>query len=324
MRILVTGSEGSLMQSVIPKLIEKGHKVIGVDNFYRYGEIKRERNYEFIKGDLTNRGFVDEIVQGMDYIIQGAAILYGVLGFHKYSADILSKDVLLHSNILLAAKLNSVKKVIYISSSMVYERAENVPSLETDVLEMKTPLTDYGLSKLVGERLSKAFFNQYGLKYTIWRPFNIITPHEKAEETGFSHVFADFLDKIIIRKQTPLSIIGDGQQVRCFIWIEDVASAIADYSFDELTDQETFNIGNPQAISMKDLAKKISSKAFEKGIINEKKVEFSSIKAPKDDVRVRVPSIDKITTHLGWVPKISLDEALDICIDNLVSKTESK
>ena len=67
-RILVTGSEGSLMQYVIPVLQEEGYHVIGVDNFARYGEIKRERNYDFIRGDLTDKNFVDEIMQNIDII----------------------------------------------------------------------------------------------------------------------------------------------------------------------------------------------------------------------------------------------------------------
>ena len=63
MRILVTGSEGSLMQFVIPHLLKNGHEVVGVDNFARYGEIERERNYEFVRGDLTDPSFVDEIMK---------------------------------------------------------------------------------------------------------------------------------------------------------------------------------------------------------------------------------------------------------------------
>ena len=316
MKILVTGSEGSLMQSVIPKLIEDNHSVIGVDNFSRYGEISRNRNYEFIKGDLTDIDFVNKIMPGVDYVIQGAAIIYGVMGFHAYPADILSKDVILHQNILWSALKNKVRKVIYISSSMVYERAEEVPSSELNVDEMKIPLTDYGLSKLVGERLSKAFSTQYGLEYTIWRPFNIITPYERAEkEPGFSHVFADFIDRIIIKKETPMRIIGDGNQIRCFTWIDDVSNAIAKFSFIEKSNNKTYNIGNPEPIKMIDLAKKIHQYAMSKGVVEKGNLNFSHIEAPKDDVMIRIPSIEKIQSEFNWSPKINLAQALEICID---------
>ena len=104
MKILVTGSEGSLMQYVIPLLLKQGYEVVGVDNFARYGEIERERAYEFVRGDLTDPAFVDSIMAGIDGVIQAAALIYGVGGFHKYPADILSKDIVLHQNILWAMK----------------------------------------------------------------------------------------------------------------------------------------------------------------------------------------------------------------------------
>jgi UDP-glucose 4-epimerase len=323
MKILVTGSEGSLMQSVIPKLIKNGHSVIGVDNFSRYGKIERVRNYELIIGDLTDTNLVDKVTLNIDLIIQGAAIIYGVKGFHRYPADILGKDVTLHKNILSAALKNKVKKVVYISSSMVYERAENVPSEETDIDSMLIPLTDYGLSKLVGERLSIAYHNQYGLDFTIWRPFNIITPYEKAEnEIGFSHVFADFIDRIIVKEENPLRVIGSGEQIRCFTWIDDVSDAIANFSTDPRSDNKIFNIGNPRPISMINLAKEIHSIAIKKNLIKNNPLTFTSIDAPKDDVQIRIPSIDKISKEFNWLPKISLDNALTICIDEVKKITE--
>lgn len=322
MKILVTGSEGSLMQSVIPKLIAKGHEVVGVDNFSRYGEIQRTRAYELIIGDLTNNDLVEKVTKNIDVVIQGAAIIYGVQGFHHYPADILGKDVTLHKNILDASLKNGVKKVVYISSSMVYERAEKVPSEEIDVDEMLIPLTDYGLSKLVGERLSRAYYKQYGLAYTIWRPFNIITPYEKAEkEIGFSHVFADFIDRIVLKKENPLRIIGTGEQVRCFTWIEDVSDAIANHSLDSRTDNQIFNIGNPVPITMTNLAQKIHQLAIANSIIKDEKLDFKNLEAPKDDVKVRVPSIEKIKSQLGWSPKMSLDDALVICLKEALIKT---
>ena len=178
MKILVTGSEGSLMQWVIPVLLKNGHSVLGVDNFARYGEIERQRNYDFIRGDLTDEEFVWDLVHQVDGVMQAAALIYGVGGFHKYPADILSKDIILHTNILEAARVLKRKKICYISSSMVYERCQTYPSGEEDVDVSLIPSTDYGLSKLVGERLSQAYWKQYGLKYVIWRPFNIITPYE--------------------------------------------------------------------------------------------------------------------------------------------------
>jgi len=310
MKILVTGSEGSLMQFVIPVLQENGHEIVGVDNFIRYGEIERERNYEFIRGDLTDKDFVDNVVKDVDGVIQAAALIYGVGGFNKYPADILSKDVVLHQNILWSMVKHNVKKIAYISSSMVYERCQSHPSKEEDAFESLIPSTDYGLSKVVGEKMCRAFARQYDIKYVVWRPFNIITPYEIAEnEQGLSHVFADFIKNIVVEKKNPLPIFGDGEQIRCFTWIEDVASMIGKWSFEDKTDNESYNIGNPEPISMKELAKLIYRGNDE--------LKFETIKDFKDDVKIRIPDITKVGRELNFKPTIKIKEAVDLCLQEL-------
>ena len=313
MRILVTGSEGSLMQFVIPFLQAQGHEVVGVDNFARYGVIERERNYEFLRGDLTGLSFVDEIMKGIDGVVQAAALIYGVGGFHAYPADILSKDIVLHQNILWSMLKHNVKKIAYISSSMVYERCEKHPSAEEDALESLIPSTDYGLSKLVGERLCIAFAKQYNIDYVIWRPFNIITPYEVAEsEQGMSHVFADFVQNLAIKKTNPLPIIGSGEQIRCFTWIEDIARAIGEYSFVDQTNNEIYNLGNPEPISMKDLARLIYQGSDE--------LKFETVKEYADDVMVRIPDVSKAMKELGFEPTVKVAEAIERCL--AVNKTD--
>lgn len=307
MRILVTGSEGSLMQFVIPFLQEQGHEVVGVDNFARYGVIERERSYKFLRGDLTDASFVDEIMKGIDGVVQAAALIYGVGGFHAYPADILSKDIVLHQNILWSMLKHNVKKIAYISSSMVYERCEKHPSSEEDALESLIPSTDYGLSKLVGERLCVAFAEQYDINYVIWRPFNIITPYEVAEsEQGMSHVFADFVQNLAIKKMNPLPIIGSGEQIRCFTWIEDIARAIGEYSFVDKTNNEIYNLGNPEPISMKDLARLIYQGTDE--------LRFETVKEYADDVMIRIPDVSKAMTELGFEPTVKVAEAIQRCL----------
>jgi UDP-glucose 4-epimerase len=323
MRVLVTGSEGSLMQWVIPKLIQDGHEVVGVDNFFRYRKIKRERNYEFVEGDLCDEGLVKDLLKNTDTVIQAAARLFGVEGYHKYSADILNRDVVLHQHIMWQAKEHSVQKVVYISSSMVYERSETVPNREEETDELRIPYTDYGLSKVVGERLCRAFKRQYDLDYTIWRPFNIITPLEEAEgEQGIAHVFADIIQGLLVEKKNPLPILGDGEQVRCFIWIDDVASAIATYLEDARTDGEVFNLGNPQPLQVKDLAKKIFDLGRERGFnIPGQKLAFQHLPIYRDDVRSRIPSIEKARMILSWQPTTTVDEALEMCVDRVASRS---
>ena len=118
---------------------------------------------------------------------------------------------------------------------MVYENCQGTVK-EDDIDTVIAPYTEYGLSKYVGEKMSIAFKKQYGVEYTIWRPFNVLTPYERTEgQQGISHVFADFMHEIIIKRSNVVSVLGDGKQIRCFTWIDEVAEAIATHSFSAKT-----------------------------------------------------------------------------------------
>jgi UDP-glucose 4-epimerase len=304
------------MREVIPRLLAQGDDVRGVDNFGRYGRQVPPDGIEFVEGDLTDPGVVRRVVRGVDGVIQGAAQIYGVAGFHRYPADILQRDALLHGLILREALEAGVERVVYISSSMVYERTGDVAH-EADVTNMLVPLTDYGLSKLVGERLSQAFEIQYDLAYTIWRPFNIVGLHERAEgqDPGVSHVFADFIERIVRLKQNPILVLGTGQQVRCFTWIGDVADAIARFSFAPATRNDDFNLGNPEPVTMLELAQRIYRIFGEMtGAQETSALTFTAGPGFDDDVQVRIPAIEKVRERLSWRPQVTLDEMLRTCI----------
>ncbi len=304
------------MREVTPRLLEQGHEVRGVDNYMRYGQEPPPDGIEFLEGDLTDLDTVRRSLKGVDGVIQAAAQIYGVAGFHRYPADILQKDTMLHGLILREALAAGVRRVAFISSSMVYERQADV-AREEDVPNMLVPLTDYGLSKLMGERLSQAFGTQYGLEYTIWRPFNIIGLHERAEgyEPGVCHVFADFIQRIVHEHQNPMLIIGSGEQVRCFTWIGDVAGAIARWSFDPATANADFNLGNREPVTMMDLGHRIYRLYHELiGRTPEQDLRFTHAPTFADDVQVRIPAVDKAREQLGWEAQVKLDEMLRRCL----------
>lgn len=327
-KVLVCGSEGSLGQAIIPLLLEKGHTVHGADNLTRYGERLgiAGKKYKFHKIDLRDFKAVNKLFKEIepDYVIQMAAQIYGVGGFNAYCADILGGDLTLHDNILKNCIYHGVKKIIYTSSSMVYESCPqntHLPVSEGMPDHWPAPHTEYGLSKFVGERMCKAFNKEYQLPYTIWRPFNIITPHEKSDENtiGISHVFADYIDNIILKQARPLPIIGSGDQIRCFTWIGDIAEAIVNYSFDPITDNETYNLGNPEPITMKELANKIKTiAATEFNVFPDYEMEFKTIGNYKNDVQVRIPDVTKASNTLNWNAKLKVDDSIRICIKEVL------
>lgn len=304
------------MREVVPLLVKAGHDVRGVDNHMRYGRQSPPAEIEFVEGDLTDPQTVRQVMRGVDGVIQAAAQIYGVAGFHRYPADILQRDTALHGLILREAIRGGIQRVVYISSSMVYERQADV-AREGDVPDVRVPSTDYGLSKLMGERLSRAFAQQYALPYTIWRPFNIIGLHERAEgqDPGVSHVFADFIQRIVREHQNPMLVLGSGQQVRCFTWIEDVAAGIADHSFRDETRNQDFNLGNPQPVTMLDLAQRIFRLYHDlTGEQAPEPLRFTHEPIYSDDVAVRIPDVTKARTVLGWRPTVGLDDMLARCV----------
>ena len=319
-KILITGSEGSLMQSMIPKLLSQGHSIVGVDNLYRHGEASKlaDKEYPLLKIDLTDRSKTEDLCEGFDVVFLAAAKIYGVGGFNHYCGDIIADDIAIQGNILQSCAKHNVKHVVYISSSMVYETCVqdvNIPVTEDMIDSCEMPKTEYGVSKMIGERICKAFYKQYGIDYTIWRPFNIITPSETGmSELGFSHVFADYIKNILIDKKNPLPIIGDGEQIRCFTWIEDVASIIAEYSFDDRSKGQAFNICNVEPISMRTLAQKIYSYTD-----NDTDLTFETTKNFKHDVLVRIPSVQKFTDTFNKYTYQSVDESINICVKHTMN-----
>lgn len=299
--VLITGSEGNIGTYLVNyiKKTRLDFKIIRVKLEEKENELEKIGNVYV--GDLTDKDFVDKIFKEnkIDYVIHGAARLYGVAGFNKDVYGLFSNDIKCLLNVLDNSKL--VKKFVYFSSSMVYESSEKVPFTEELTEEINPPKSSYGLTKYFGEKAVKFFNRQFGVTYTIWRPFNVVSPLESHEREG-GHVFVDFYKRIFIDKLLKIEIYGTGKQVRCFTWVEDVVSAVGDFLTDKRTDNQVFNIGSSEPKNMIELQeamvqigqdKNILSKEYKPGIITGDK--FFGV-----DVQLRIPSTDKIKKVLGW------------------------
>jgi nucleoside-diphosphate-sugar epimerase len=260
---------------------------------------------------------VNDLVQkyAFETILHAAALVYGVVGFHEKPADIIVNNNLMTMNLFKYAA-GKIDRFIYLSSSMVYERCLTVPHYEQDADQSAVMSTSYGLSKYIGERVAKAYNHQYGAKYVIWRPFNIITPFEQPEEEGVSHVFADMIRKILIEKQQPLRIIGDGEQIRCFTNIFDVAEVIAKFSLDDRALNQEFNVANKEPVTIKQLTEMIVNIGKTRGLLpNNFDLTYEHLPAFADDVRKRIPDVEKMKETFGWTAKTTVRESLEQCIE---------
>ncbi len=180
--VLVSGSAGFIGGYVVEDLLQRGYDVIGVDNFSKYGPVKKSYDdhpsYRFVEADCRDTALMGELLNGADHFIAGAAMIGGISYFHAYAYDLLATNERIMAasvDAALAAHRNGrLRKVTYMSSSMVYESADRWPSVEGDERKVPPPLSSYGFQKLAVEYFAHAAWDQYKLPYTIVRPFNCV------------------------------------------------------------------------------------------------------------------------------------------------------
>jgi nucleoside-diphosphate-sugar epimerase len=210
-----------------------------------------------------------------------------------------------------------LKKLTYVSSSMVYESAEHWPSAEGDERKIPPPLSSYGFQKLAVEYYAHAAWDQYKLPYTIVRPFNCVGVGEgralgEAEvlsgnvKLAMSHVVPDLVQKIV-KGQDPLHILGDGNQVRHYTYGGDLARGIVDTLEHPAATNNDFNLSTPESTTVLHLAeviwRKIKSTDVPFRYVSDDPYEY--------DVQKRVPDVTKAQEVLGYQADTSLEVMLD-------------
>lgn len=326
-KILVTGSHGFIMGYTIPILLEQGHEVWGVDNFWKYGELSRSfekhPNFHFTRGDAKDTALLHKIVfdNKIQIFVAGAAIIGGISMFHKLAYFLLSENERItctaFDTCIEAHKAGFFEKILVISSSMVYESSESFPSKETDLKVCPPPMSTYGFQKLACEYFAKGAWEQHKVPYTIIRPFNAVGIGEQRAETdsdvwsgnvklAMSHVVPDIVQKIL-KGQDPLHILGDGGQVRHYTYAGDLAKGIVTAIFHPKALNNDFNISCPKGHSVKELSEviwqKLKGKDVPLKLVSDTPFEY--------DVQMRVPCVDKAQEILGIECNTSLEDALD-------------
>lgn len=315
-RILVTGGAGFIGSEVVSQLLKKGYKVRVADDLSKK-EAKVPKSCEFLQIDLTNKEASLKAMKGVDYCIHLAAKIGGIGYFHKYPATILSENNKMYSAVFEAAVKTKIERIIYLSSSMVFESTKTFPSKETDLSKIPPPISAYGFSKLVGEWYAKSFYDQFGLKYTIIRPFNAYGINERPEEEiGYAHVIPDLIKKIL-SGQHPLELLGNGKQTRCFTHVSDIAKAIILAMESAKAENQDFNIGSEKEVKMIDLARLLWKKC---NVTKPFKVKY--VTGFKYDIKRRVPSSKKARTILKWKSEKTLENELPTIINWIKSITD--
>ena len=324
-KVLVTGSAGFIGGYLVEELLSQGYKVIGLDNLSKYGRVSRSfdenTNYEFVTGDAMDVNLLEDLLFDCDHVIAGAALIGGISYFHTYAYDLLAKNermiaAMCDAAIATRAKGRPLKKVTYMSSSMVFESTDRWPSQEGDERLVPPPLSSYGFQKLAVEYFAKAAWDQYKVPYTICRPFNCVGIGESRAlggtsiksgnvELALSHVVPDIIQKVI-RGQNPLHLLGDGNQIRHYTYGGDLAKGIVMAMQHPNAMNQDFNLSTAESTSVLALSELIWKK-----INGDIPFEVVFDIPFEHDVQKRIPSVEKAKNLLGFEAETSLDEMLD-------------
>lgn len=325
MKVLVSGAAGFIGGYVVEELLDQGFEVVGLDNLSKYGRLIKayadHPGYRFVEGDARDSELLAGLLSDCDHFVAGAALIGGISYFHAYAYDLLSTNERITASSCDAAikcfHEGRLRKITFISSSMVFESATNWPSSEGQELEIPPPRSSYGFQKLAVEYFARAAYDQHGLPYTIVRPFNCVGTGEARARgdveilsgnvrLAMSHVVPDLVQKVL-KGQDPLHILGDGSQVRHFTYGGDLAQGIITALEHPDALNEDFNLSTSESTTVLELAETIWNRI--KG--PDHPFRFVSDPPFEHDVKRRIPSTEKAKRVLGFEATTSLDQMLD-------------
>ena len=306
-KVIVTGGAGFIGSHLTELLLSRGYHVIIIDDFStgkmaNIEPLLKNIKVDFIQGSITDLPLLQNLFQGVDFVFHQAALS----SVPRSVADPLSTNKVNITgtlNVLLAARDNNVKKVIYASSSSVYGDTPTLPKREDMVSNPQSP---YALTKLVSEYYCRIFHQIYDLPTICLRYFNVYGLRQDSD-SQYAAVIPIFIARLSQNK--PPIIYGDGEQTRDFTFVKDVIQAnIIGAESDACG---IFNIGRGENSTLNDLAKTITD-------LMGKDLQ-SEYQPPRvGDVRDSLADISKARA-IGYEPQYSLDKGLRETIKRLPS-----
>ncbi len=304
-RVLVTGGAGMIGGAIVRALMGDPEFEVRVCDEREAPAWIREVA-EVHTGDLRDPLEARAALSGATHVIHCAAIVGGIANFHRLPYTLTEVNNALYNGVIGAALAEGVERFVYISSSMVFERAMVFPTPEEHIRDCLPPLSAYGFSKLTGEVYCRAAHEQFGLPFTICRPFNAYGPGEyPADEPGIAHAVPDLIRKVLAG-QRPLAIFGSGEQTRTLTHVDDIAAGVLAAMRSPAALNEDFNISASQELTVAQIARLIWTACGEQ----ESTFQLEHLPSFPVDVQRRWPSVEKARTLLGWEAQIEVTEGL--------------
>lgn len=303
-RVLVTGGAGTIGAAVVRRLLADDIAVRVADQVDPPNWMAD--SCELHQCDLRDLETTQLAVKGCTHVIHLAAIVGGIANFHKLPYTLTEVNSALYNTIFRAALGVELERFVYVSSSMVFERASVFPTPEDYLPGCPLPQSAYGFSKLAGEIYCHAAHAEYGLPFTICRPFNAYGPGEMPEnEPGIAHAVPDLIRKSL-QQQKPLQIFGTGEQTRTLTHVDDIADGIVTAMLHPNALNEDFNISASDERSIAEIAEMIWNACAN----SPEEFALSPQSSFTVDVQRRWPSTEKAKRLLGWQARIGLDIGL--------------
>ena len=300
---IVTGVAGFIGSHLAQALLKEGANVIGIDQFNDYydrqikhNNISKLKQYSGFKPITANIQDLDwqELLQSVDVVYHQAAQA-GVRAswgrdFHHYTErNINATQIILEG----AKKVNSLKRIVYASSSSIYGDAVTMPTPETLCPQ---PVSPYGITKLAGERLCRLYQQNFGVPVTALRYFTVYGPRQRPD-MAFHKFFKASID------HEAISIYGDGQQTRDYTYVSDVVAAnLAAGKVPEAIG-EVFNIGGGSRVTLIELLEILEQ------VIGHP-IKKNYVEKAAGDARHTSADVTKAYKILNYVPQVSLKEGL--------------
>jgi UDP-glucose 4-epimerase len=304
-RVLVTGGAGTIGAAVVRRLLAERDVEVRVCDV-RPPPRWMEGEVDVRQADLRGEGGALDATRGCERVIHLAAIVGGIANFHRLPYTLTEAHSALYNATFGAAIELDVERFVYVSSSMVFERATMFPTPEEHVEACPPPRSAYGFSKLAGEVYCRAAHDELGLPYTICRPFNAYGPGEMPdEEPGIAHAVPDLIRKALAGLR-PLPIFGSGEQTRTLTHVDDIADGIVTAMTSPAGLNQDFNISASEELAVADIARLV----WEACGRAPDDLELESLPSFEVDVQRRWPSVEKAHRLLGWEARIGVRDGI--------------
>jgi UDP-glucose 4-epimerase len=311
MHALVTGGAGFIGSHLSDALIGEGYRVTCLDDLstgsaQNIRHLEGHARFEFVQGSILDRHTVDRLVAAADHVYHlGAAV--GVKLIYERPVDTITTNVV-GTEVVLSAAARHRRKIFVASTSEVYGkniRERRGRFRETDDITLSSSIRwCYATSKALDEYLARAYMIQYELDVVIGRFFNTVGPRQTG---AYGMVLPRFVQQVLAGG--PITIHGDGRQIRTFTWVADTVRAVISLMNHPGALGEIFNIGSDEPVTINELAQRVQRLIGR--TVETQHIPYELAYGPGfEDPRYRVPDISKIRMFVGYRPTKTLDDVL--------------